>query len=460
MSTSRRTFLATTALAAAAAAVPGVQAAEGVLDVIVVGAGVSGLTAARDLRRGGRRVLVLEARDRIGGRVHTSRLWPDLPVDLGASWIHGSRGNPLTRIARQAGAATAVTRYSSYSLYGGAQPDPERGLDAMRRRIHRILAKGQKARRDRSVWRTVADGLDWGALSPRDRTLAMSILSGEIEMEYGGSLRDTSTWWYDSGAALRGPDLLLPDGYEVIPRFLARGTDVRTSQAVRRIDHRGAAVTVTTDRAVFRARQVILTVPLGVLQAGSVEIVPPLPPRTAQAVAALGMGVLDKCVIRFAERFWPSDTDWIELLPDPSREWTEWVDLSRVTGQPALMGFAAADGARRWELRTDTEIVSGALAALRRALPVAVPSPAAAQVTRWSRDPYALGSYSFYALGSRPGMRERLAEPVSPRLILAGEATDKRHYATVRGAYRSGRRAAAQLLGSGAAARHGVGEQR
>ncbi len=446
MSTSRRSFLVTAALTSACTVVPRAQADRGVADVIVVGAGVSGLTAARDLRRAGRRVIVLEARDRIGGRVHTSRRWADVPVDLGASWIHGSRGNPLTRIAREAGAPTAVTRYSSYTLYGSGAQDPEEGLDAMRRRVHALLRRGQRAGRDRSVWRTVADGLGWSTLSPRDRTLAMSVLSGEIEMEYGGPLRDTSTWWFDAGAGLRGPDLLLPDGYEAIPQYLARGTDVRTSHVVRRVDHGGTGAVVTTDRGTFRARHVILTVPLGVLKEGSVEIVPALPRRVKEAVSGLGMGVLDKCVIRFAERFWPSRTDWIELLPEPARDWTEWVDLSRVSGRPVLMAFAAADGAARWESRSDSEIVAGALATLGRALPVAIPTPVAAQVTRWSLDPYSRGSYSYYALGSGPGMRDRLAEPVSGRLVLAGEATDRRHFATVRGAYRSGRRAAAHLL--------------
>ena len=447
MTSSRRTFLAAAAVTAAGVLAPRAHADNrGALDVIVVGAGVSGLTAARELRRGGRRVVVLEARDRIGGRVHTSRRWPDVPVDLGASWIHGSKGNPLTRLAREAGAATAVTKYGSYTLYSSGDQDPEEGLDAMRRRIHAILRKGQNAGRDRSVWRTVADGLDWGALSERDRTLAMSVLSGEIEMEYGGPLRDTSTWWFDAGAGLSGPDLLLPGGYEAIPRYLARGTDVRTSHVVQRVDHRGPTAVVSTDRGTFRARHVILTVPLGVLKAGGVEIVPALPRRTTEAVSELGMGVLDKCVIRFAERFWPSRTDWIELLPEPSRDWTEWVDLSEVTGHPVLMGFAAADGARRWESRPDSEIVASALGTLGRALPVPVPAPVAAQVTRWSLDPYSRGSYSYYALGSAPRMRDRLAEPVSGRLILAGEATDRRHFATVRGAYRSGKRAAAQLL--------------
>lgn len=446
MSVSRRSFLTAAALTTAVAAVPPSRARSGDADVIVVGAGVSGLAAARDLRRGGRRVIVLEARDRIGGRVHTSRAWADLPVDLGASWIHGSSGNPLTRIAREIGAPTTATRYSSYTLYGSGDQDPEAGLDAMRRRIHAILRRGQRAGRDRTVWRTVADGLGWATLSQRERTLAMSVLSGEIEMEYGGALRDTSTWWFDAGAGLSGPDLLLPDGYDAIPRHLAQGLDIRTSQVVRRVNHGGPSVVVTTDQGSFRARHVILTVPLGVLQAGSIEIVPAFAPRTARAVSALGMGLLDKCVLRFAERFWPSRSDWIELLPEPAREWTEWVDLSRVSGEPVLMGFAAADGARRWESRTDAAIVASALGALTRALPVTVPQPVAAQVTRWGRDPYSYGSYSFYALGSGPNLRDQLARPVSARLLLAGEATDRRHFATVRGAYRSGRRAAAALL--------------
>ncbi|MEY4984936.1 MAG: hypothetical protein RIR62_3202, partial [Pseudomonadota bacterium] len=110
MRVTRRSVLAS-ALSAPLAAPLVARAADA--PVVVVGAGIAGLTVASELAAGGRAVVVLEARDRIGGRIFTSRAWPDLPVDMGASWIHGVTGNPVTALARAAGARMAGTSYDS-----------------------------------------------------------------------------------------------------------------------------------------------------------------------------------------------------------------------------------------------------------------------------------------------------------------------------------------------------------
>jgi len=192
---------------------------------------------------------------------------------------------------------------------------------------------------------------------------------------------------------------------------------------------------------------VLVTLPLGVLKAGSVEFVPALPKSTSEAIAKLEMGVLNKCYLRFTHVFWPKDVDWLESIPDKHGEWTEWVSFGRVAGKPILLGFNAGARGREIESWSDTKIVADAMKTLRRIFGVGIPEPVDFQITRWGSDPYACGSYSFNPVGARPKMRRQLATPLADTLYFAGEATEHNYFGTAHGAYLSGVRAAEEIGG-------------
>ncbi|WP_370289176.1 flavin monoamine oxidase family protein [Nocardioides sp.] len=420
--------------------------------VIVVGAGMSGLAAARHLADAGARVQVLEARDRLGGRIWTSDAW-DFPVDLGASWIHGTGGNPLTALARAAGATTATTTYDSTITLtdrGQLTEDQEALLERATEAVSGVLSTYQEDGEEDASLRTVVEReLAWPERSPEERRW-ISYALNEIEQEYAGSATRLSTYWYDSDAPLKGEDVLFPGGYAQLTNHLARDLDISTGTAVTAITHSPDSVVVTAGTATYRADHVIVTVPLGVLKTDAITFDPPLPRRAARAIERLGVGLLDKLVVRFpagTERLWP-DTDWIERVPPASSygRWTQWINLARATGRPALMAFSAADDARAVSRLSDREALTQALAALSASLGVDLPTPIGVQRTRWADDPLARGSYSFYAVGSSPADRKALTRPVGGRLHFAGEATDLRSFATVHGAYRSGLRAAEAIV--------------
>ncbi len=417
--------------------------------MVVVGAGIAGLAAARVLHDAGFEVTVIEARSRIGGRIWTSEQWAGVPVDLGASWIHGITGNPVADLANSIGLPLVKTSADNAVTYGAdARPlsaaDQAR-LDRWRERLSQAVTAAQRQDPDRPVQTVVEQAFGLAGLAGSDRRLIDHAINGGMEHEYGASSRELSAQWFDSADAYRGGDAAPQPGFSRLVDHLADGLRIQVGQIGKRIVTSGAGVVVETDTTRIRADHVIVTLPLGVLKTGALRFEPPLPAGHRTAIDKLGNGLLNKCVLRFDRPFWPTGPDWLERVPPEAERgrWAEWVNLQGVTGRPLLVGFNAADAARELEAQTDAETVASAVAALRSMFgATVVPPPVDAQVTRWGSDPFARGAYSFHAVGSTPAMRDTLATPVLGRLHLAGEATSRAHPATVHGALASGRRAA------------------
>lgn len=448
----RRHFLQTAALSLAGlvAACGGTVAEQKQQRVLIVGAGMAGLAAAKTLQQAGYDVLVLEGRSRLGGRIWTSREWEDAPLDLGASWIHGVEGNPLTALAEASQARTVATSYDRWRGYDSngrlLTAQQEQQLDQLARQVEDVLAEAQDADDDQGVETAVKAALDWQNRSDEEKKQLDFILNSTLEQEYGGSTEVLSTYWYDDGEEFEGDDVLFPDGYHALIEHLAEGVAVELNQVVQRIEWGEGETAVYTDTDTFSGAAVICTLPLGVLQAGSVSFTPALPAAHQEAIDALQMGLLNKCYLRFPAPFWPTEADWLEYVPAAKGEWAEWVSLARPTGQPILLGFNAADFGREIEAWSDEEIVDSAMETLRTIFGNDIPDPTDYQITRWASDPFAFGSYTFNALGSTPEMRQQLAESVGSRLFFAGEATSRPYFGTVHGAYLSGVRAAEEVV--------------
>lgn len=459
MTISRRRFLAAAGFSVAAAPFGGrhstsVPRRAARQPVVVVGAGIAGIAAARSLQDQGVAVIVLEARNRIGGRIWTDRTTLGAPVDLGASWIHGATGNPISALAGQAGIATRPTDYENNVLYrSNGSEASDSTQDALGELYDDLMAqvitlgeeRQERGLADLPLGTALDSVLAKMDLSAFERSGLDYLVNTTIEHEFAADVSTLSLFHYDEGELFGGRDVVFPGGYDQVVNTLAKDLDIRLGVAVEKITYSGRPVTVQTNAGMLEAAAVVLTVPLGVLQAGAILFEPPLPARKREALDKIGIGLLDKVYLRFPSAFWDRTAEFINYMPEQHGRWAESLNLYAYTQQPIWLGFNAGSYARTIEAMDDDAVVRDGLQVLRTIYGAGVPQPAATIVTRWLADPYAKGSYSFLRPGATPALRDALAAPLAGRLFFAGEATNRDYPATVHGAYLSGLRAGAEV---------------
>lgn len=422
-------------------------------EIIIVGAGIAGLAAASKLQAAGRTVLVLEARDRIGGRIHTDHTW-SVPVELGATWVHGIAGNPIMDLVQQFNLKIQTTDYENHWLYNtkgklvkdSAQDELEDQLDDVLEELDQLredMDDGNEA--DLSLEDALEIVLSHWKLSPNQRQVFNYAIAAEIEHEYAADVRDLSCYYWDEGDIFEGDDGLFPRGYDQVVKHLAVGLDIRLQHIVNQVKYSASGVQIICDRATFQADYALITLPLGVLKAGTVEFVPPLPAHKQKAIQHLGMGTLNKLVMRFPKVFWEKDAEILGYIPVAKGEWVEFYNLYPLTQQPILVGFNAGRYSRKLEAMTDEATIAAAMQTLQTIYGKAVPAPTATLITRWTTDPYAQGAYSYMAKQATPAAYDQLAQPIHDRLFFAGEATHRQYAATVHGALLSGWREAERI---------------
>ena len=411
-------------------------------NIIIIGAGISGLAAAKNLKDRGAKVTVLEARDRIGGRIWTSHLWKDMPMDLGASWIHGTKGNPITQLAAQAKIKRVSTSYDASATFGpnGAQIDLTDDLEMVEAAFDGIRELAENRSSDISIASAVHNSNFWIDATPAQKRSMRFFINSTIEQEYGGSWSKTSLWNFDDSKEFKGGDVYFPNGYGQIIDLLAKGQNIRLNERVSKIDETQSGVTVATmSGQSYQGDHVIVTVPLGVLQSNDVKFGTSLSAQKRSAIQDLGMGLLNKTWLRFNNANWPQDLDWLEWLGPKDGYFAEWVSLYHSAKLPVLLAFHAADQAREMEKLSDAAMLAASHDALKSMLGSSAPKPISIQTTRWSQDPFSLGSYSYHAVGTSGATRSHLAKSEwDGKMLFAGEATSQKYSGTVHGAYLSG----------------------
>lgn len=410
--------------------------------VIVIGAGISGLAAANKLKEAGFQVNILEAQNKAGGRLKTNRS-SGIAFDEGASWIHGIQGNPITPLAQQAGMTTIHTDdddFISYDVGGIAHntSDYEQAETELYTILDTLMQQGSKSKSFEAVF---------NALHPakvNDR-LWKFLLSAYVTFDTG-DLDRLSSLLYNEGEEFEGIETIATNGYDTLANYLAAGISIQFNQVVSQINYSAEKVQVTHSSGISEADFVLVTVPLGVLKAGSIQFIPSLPTNKTEAIQKVGMNCVNKFLLRWNTTFW-DDVQYISYTPEIRDKFNYFVNVNKMqAGSHALMTFAYAEAARLTETMSDSQVVQEIMTHLKDIYGPGIPDPIALLRTQWQSNPNSFGSYSFTSVDTLMRHFDDLAEEVNDKLFFAGEHTEADYFSTVHGAYLSGLREASKIM--------------
>lgn len=410
--------------------------------IIVIGAGISGLAAAKQLKAEGFNVIVLEAQDKVGGRLRTDRSL-GVAFDEGASWIHGINANPITMLAAQAGMDTFETVDESRVSYDiGGVLRSAATYDNTETELYSILNTMMNSGNANQSFETVFNNLYPSKANDR---LWQFFLSTYVTFDTG-DLNQLSSLFYNEGEEFSGVEKIATNGYDTIPNYLANGLNVQLNQRVTKIDYTDAKIKITHNGNISEADYVIVTVPLGVLKANKIQFTPALPNDKQLAIDKIGMNCVNKFLLTWNTAFW-DDVQYISYTPVSKDKFNYFVNVKKFNPSVnALMTFAYADYARQTETMTDTQIIGEVMSHLKDIYGTSIPNPTNLVRTKWQTNENAFGAYSYTAVSTEMKHFEDLAATINNKLFFAGEHTEVDYFSTAHGAYLSGLREANKII--------------
>jgi monoamine oxidase len=402
------------------------------VDVAIIGAGAAGLGAAHALTRAGLPVIVLEARDRVGGRGHTIMASPGITFDLGCGWLHSAESNSFVAVAEALNFEIDRTLPPwRERTYGKAFPPDERAdfFRALEEFFQRI-EDAAKSGRDSAASLYLEKGNRWNPMIDAVSSYINGCETDRLSILDFDAYEDSNNNW----RVRRGYGALMAAYGAALP--LAFNCEVTL------IDHSGKRLRIETSQGTLTADKAVITVPTNLIAQEAIRFHPPLPEKT-DAAAGLPLGLADKVMLALDD---PGDLPKDGNLRGATMRTAMGTYHLLPFGQPCIEGFFGGRFAQQLE-----DEGSGAIAAhsideiasllgndyRRRLRPL--------KESRWAHDPFARGSYS-HALPGHAGKRAVLAAPVNGRLFFAGEATSPHFFSTAHGAHDSGERAAREVL--------------
>jgi len=387
-------------------------------NIIIIGAGIAGLAAAKYFKDLGVDVIVIEAQEKVGGRLKTDRSL-GVAFDKGASWIHGPNGNPITGLAQSSNAETFETDDENIELYDqdGIEYSDNK-IDEAENAFEGII---------NNLTGTLNQSFEevFFANNPQyqnDRLWKYQ-LSAFLEFDKGGDISNLSSQDFCDDEAFGGEDLIITNGYDKIAEFLSKTIDIRLNTKVFNIDCSGQTTAISTDKGNFDADFVLVTVPLGVLKQDVISFSPSLPTAKQLAIDNVQMGTVNKFLCVWDTAFWNTELQYIGYTPETKGKFNYFLNVNKFAAIKALMTFAFGDYSELTETMSDAQVIDDIMSHLKAIYGNSIPNPTNMIRTKWVSNEFTFGSYSFAAKGTRSSDFDILSEPIEDKLFFAGEHT-------------------------------------
>jgi monoamine oxidase len=411
-----------------------------IYDVIVIGAGMAGLKAAYDLQNKGLSVIILEARDRIGGRIHTTTEFDsEFAIDLGAELVHttttptweliNSQNLKTIRLVNDEDKDESIDltdfRYFFKALESKQIPSPKPTED--------ILSYLKRIEVDPELISEIEAGYVVDT-ERAEKINALAVLNRFDQMVKNGEM-------------LGEKDFKIFGGYNQIYKILAEKLQIELAKPVTMVNWENNEIEVqTTDASVYKSHKIVLTVPVAVLKKPNIQFVPELPEDKIQAIESFGVCDIVKIFLKFDEKILTPDVNILDVFEDEIPVWWKaTITADENYNGEILVGWVSADKARKLYTLSQDEIIDLAVKDLEKKLNKTNLKPIKSLVQIWKDEEFSSGAYSYIPAQASPDIIESLAKPINNKIFWAGEATDP-NYATVNGAYYSGKRVADEIL--------------
>ena len=425
------------------------------LPTCIIGAGVAGLICARQLIDAGEDVFILEASNRIGGRIRSEQFENDT-LDLGASWIHGIENNPIWNIVIKNNIQTEVFNYLAFRIFdeNGKIFSPQEQI-AFEEYIQQILtniSEYQSPSNLEKVIKTIIQGLDFQASSFKKdelQKLLLDYFSRLANDPFATELSDLSVEFQKYEGYFEGDEVIFPKGYRQIIDYISQELPIQKNTPITAISLTDYGVELT-DRSnnKYQASRVVLTVPLGVLKSNQISFKPVLPDTYRKSINTIGYGSFNKVFMEFDQplKFTQNTTNSNSDFYWFKDRFFNILDLSKIYKKPVYLMLFGGEQSEFIDQTNDQSIwdlIYKSLSANFTDIPL---SPLKLVVTRWGAEEFSLGSFSYPSRHYKPELTAQFETPIENKLFFAGEHCHALYAGTVHGAYLSGYHTAEKIL--------------